>query len=186
MLNVRSMCVMGLWNKPCFMIQHEQFPALYPSSLQLGTCLGWEHWALWWTQCPVPAQEGCRAAGVGPEEGHEDAQRAEAGELRSRRRNQLFTQSDSDRTTGNGFILTEGRCRLDVKNKFFTQRSGTGAVLPREAVGAPSPEVLKAGLYGALGSLSWWLATSPWQEVGTGWALQSPPTQPFCDSMILW
>jgi len=33
--------------------------------------------------------------------------------------------------------------------------------LLREAVGAPSPEVFKAGLDGALGSLSWWLAALP-------------------------
>ena len=32
------------------------------------------------------------------------------------------------------------------------------AQLPREAVGAPSLEVLKARLDGALGSLSWWVA----------------------------
>jgi len=33
--------------------------------------------------------------------------------------------------------------------------------LPREAVGAPSLELLKARLDGALGSLSWWVATLP-------------------------
>jgi len=40
--------------------------------------------------------------------------------------------------------------------------------LPREAVGAPSLEVLKARLDGALGSLSQWVASSPWQRVGNG------------------
>jgi len=50
------------------------------------------------------------------------------------------------------------------------------ALLPREAVGAPSLEILKARLDGALGSLRWWEAPSPCQGVGTGWALRSPPT----------
>jgi len=35
------------------------------------------------------------------------------------------------------------------------------ALLPREAVDAPSPEVLKARLDGALGILNGWVATSP-------------------------
>jgi len=35
------------------------------------------------------------------------------------------------------------------------------AQLPREAVGAPSLEVLKARLDGALGSLMWWGAILP-------------------------
>ena len=43
------------------------------------------------------------------------------------------------------------------------------AQLPREAVGAPSPEALKAGLDGALGSLSCWVAlptAGGWDWVG--------------------
>jgi len=34
----------------------------------------------------------------------------------------IFTLSDSDRTRGKGFKLKEGKIRLDVRKKFFTQR----------------------------------------------------------------
>ena len=50
----------------------------------------------------------------------------------------------------------------------FLMGGKTLAQLPGEAVGAPSLEALKAQLDGALGSLSWWVATSLLQGVGNG------------------
>ena len=62
--------------------------------------------------------------------------------------------------------LEEGRFKLDIRQKFFSHSVAKHwSELHREVVDAPSPEVLKARLDGALGSLSQWRTTSPWQGV---------------------
>ena len=66
----------------------------------------------------------------------------------------LFERVDNSRTRENDFKLKEGRFKLDVRGKFFTRRvMKCWNGLPREAVDAPSLEVLKARLDGARGSL---------------------------------
>ncbi|KGL96631.1 hypothetical protein N301_08797, partial [Charadrius vociferus] len=54
----------------------------------------------------------------------------------------------------NGYKLEEGRFRLNIRKKFFTLRIVRHwNRLPREVVDAPSLEVFKARLDGALGNL---------------------------------
>jgi len=62
-----------------------------------------------------------------------------------------------------------------LEETVFSEGSAAQALLPREAVCAPSLKELKAGLDGALGSLSWWVAALPWQGDGTRKSLKSPP-----------
>ena len=66
----------------------------------------------------------------------------------------LLTGTCSDSTRGNGFKLKEGRLRLDIRKKYCTMRVVRHwHRLPREAVAAPSLEVFKVRLNGALSSL---------------------------------
>ena len=66
----------------------------------------------------------------------------------------LFMRVDRDRTRGNVFKLRQGRFRLDIRKKFFTQRLVTHwNRLPREVVDAPSLGSFNARLERALSSL---------------------------------
>ncbi|KAK4824936.1 hypothetical protein QYF61_021556 [Mycteria americana] len=69
-------------------------------------------------------------------------------------RERLFTRACSDGTRGNSFKLKEGRFRLDIRKKFFTMSVVRHwNRLPREVVDAPSLEVFKNRLDGALSNL---------------------------------
>jgi len=81
-------------------------------------------------------------------------------------RGTTFTQSNRDRTRGNGFKLKKEIMRLDVRKKFFTRRAVRQWHSCPESCGCPIPEVLKARWNGTFGSLGWWGATSPRQGVG--------------------
>ena len=73
------------------------------------------------------------------------------GEQRREQEGERFMRVDSGRTRENGFKRRQGRLRLDIRKKFFTQRVVTHwNRLPKEVVDAPSLEALKARLDVAL------------------------------------
>jgi len=66
----------------------------------------------------------------------------------------LFTRAWSNRTWGNGFKLKDSKFILDIRKKFIIMRVVRHwNRLPREVVDAPSLEVFKARLDGALSNL---------------------------------
>jgi len=66
----------------------------------------------------------------------------------------VFSKACSDRTRGNGSKLRKGRCRLDIRNKFFIMKVVKHwHRLPREVVDAPSLETFKVKLDRALSNL---------------------------------
>lgn len=66
----------------------------------------------------------------------------------------LFIRACFNSTRGNGCKLEQGRFRLDIRKKLFTVRvMSLWNRLLREVVDAPSLEVLKARLDGALSNL---------------------------------
>ncbi|KAK4817309.1 LOW QUALITY PROTEIN: hypothetical protein QYF61_009162 [Mycteria americana] len=74
----------------------------------------------------------------------------------SKMKERLFTRACGDGTGGSGFKLKEGRFRLDIGKNFSLLVVRHWKRLPREVVDAPSLEVFKARLDGALGNLVWW------------------------------
>jgi len=66
----------------------------------------------------------------------------------------LFTIACSDRSSDNGFKLTQGRFRLDIRKKFFTIRMVKHwNMLPREVADGPSLAIFKVRLDGTLSNL---------------------------------
>ena len=87
----------------------------------------------------------------------------------------LLTRACSDRTRGSGFKLNEGGVRLDIGKKCFTMRVVRHwHRLPTEAVDAPSLEVFKVRLDGALSNLISWKMSLHTAGGWTGSSLKVP------------
>jgi len=86
---------------------------------------------------------------------------------------------------GNSSKLKEDRFRLDIRKKFFTMRVvKQWNRLPREAVAAPSLELFRARLDGALSSLVWWKMSLLMAGGLEPDDLRGPfQPKPFCDSI---
>uniref|UniRef100_A0A803W0L9 Acrosin n=1 Tax=Ficedula albicollis TaxID=59894 RepID=A0A803W0L9_FICAL len=90
----------------------------------------------------------------------------------------FFIRASRGRTRGNGFRVKESRFGIDMRKKFWTVREVRHRHgLPREAMAAPSLEMFKAQLDGALSSQVWCEMSLPVAGVGTGWSLGSTLTQ---------
>ena len=93
-----------------------------------------------------------------------------------------FSRACCNATRGNDFKLKEGRFRLDRRKNFFTRRLvGHWHRLPRGVVDAPSLEVFKARLDGALSSLEGVSAHGRGIELWSLKVLSNPN-----HSIILW
>ena len=77
--------------------------------------------------------------------------------IRTLRQQVLAEQGSTFKPKKGSFKIKKGRFRLDMGKKFFPMTVvRPWHRLPREAVDAPSLEVLKARPDGDLGSLGWW------------------------------
>jgi len=96
-----------------------------------------------------------------------------------------FTKACSERTSGNGFKLKEGRFSLDIRKKFLMMSVVRHwNRLSGEVVDVQSLEVFKVRLDRALSNLIGERCPCPWQRHWTRWFFKVPSKPNH--SMILW